>query len=59
MISASVSKLNNVFFICFDPEKIVLGDEKNNFRGDLTDMSAEKEALAVIQYLSLLVFNLF
>ena len=37
-----ISKLNKIFFGYFDPENILL--EKNN-RGDLTDISAKKEAL--------------
>ena len=39
------SKLNKMFFGYFDPENIFLVNEKINFRGDLTDNSAKKEAL--------------
>ena len=39
------SKLNDFFFGYFDPENIFLIIEINNFRGDLTDISAKKEGL--------------
>ena len=40
------SKLNKTFFGYFDPEKVILDNENNwYFRGELTDISAKKEAL--------------
>ena len=39
------SKLNKIFLGYFDPEKIFQIIEINNFQGDLTDISAKKEAL--------------
>ena len=39
------SKLNKISFGYFDPENIILDNKINNFRGDLTDISAKKEAL--------------
>ena len=41
------SKLNKILFGYFDPEKIFLDNKINNFRGELTDISAKKEALAL------------
>ena len=41
------SKLNKIFFGYFDPENILLDNEKKIFRGELTDISARKEALLV------------
>ena len=41
------SKLNKIFVGYFDPENIFLANKIINFRGDLTDNSAKKEALAV------------
>ena len=43
--SASVSKLNYIFFGYFDLEMIFLDNENNNFPGELTDISAKTEAL--------------
>ena len=34
-----------MFFGYFDPENILLDIKLSNFRGDLTDISAKKEAL--------------
>ena len=42
------SKLNYIFIGYFDPEKIFVDNEIKKIRGDLTDISAEKEALAVV-----------
>ena len=39
------SKLNEIFFGYFDPEKIFLDMKINNFQGELTDFSAINEAL--------------
>ena len=41
------SKLNKLFFGYFDPENIFIDNENNFFRGELTDNSAKKEALAM------------
>ena len=40
------SKLNEIFLEYFDPENIYLDNENKKLRGDLTDISAKKEALA-------------
>ena len=45
--SASISKLNYIFFGCVGPENIFQIIKINIFRGDLTDISAKNEALAV------------
>ena len=45
------SKVNNFIFGYFDPENIFLDNENNNFRGDLTDNSAKKEAMYSTGYL--------
>ena len=49
MISgASVFKImEKNFFGYFDPEKIYYKMKMNNFRGDLTDISAKTEALVI------------
>ena len=39
------SKCYKIFIVFLDPENIFLNNEKNNFQGDLTDISAKKEAL--------------
>ena len=41
----SFAKLNNFIFGYFDPENIFIDSEINIFRGDLSDISAKKEAL--------------
>ena len=41
------SKLNYIFVGYFNPENILLDNEIINFRGDLTDSAAKKEALAM------------
>ena len=38
-------KLNAILFGYFDPEKIVLDNENDNFQVDLSDISAKKEPL--------------
>ena len=43
--SASFLKLNKNFVGYFDPENVFLDNEKNNFWGELTVISAKKEAL--------------
>ena len=39
------SKIKIKIFGCFDPENIFLDNESKYFQGDLTDISAKKEAL--------------
>ena len=39
------SKLNKLFFGCFDPENIFWIMKMDNFQGELTDISAKKEAM--------------
>ena len=44
-----ISKLNQFIFGRFDPVNIFLIIKINNFRGDLTDVSAKKEALTTVR----------
>ena len=48
VVSASVSKVNKIFFGCFDIIRTLSDNESYNFRGGLTDISAKKEPLAVV-----------
>ena len=41
--SASIFKINKIFIVYFEPEKIFLIMKITNFRGDLTNISAKKE----------------
>ena len=41
----SFTNFNKIFFRYFDPENVFNIKKRNNFRGDLTDVSAEKEPL--------------
>ena len=43
------SKLNKIFFGFFDPGNIFLDKKINNFRGELTDISAKKEVLVGVR----------
>ena len=49
------SKLNKIIFGYFDPENIFIDNKIINFRGDLTDSSAKKEALMATYHLLLKV----
>ena len=43
--SAAVFKITEHVLGCFDPQRILLNNETNIFRGDLTSSSAIKEPL--------------
>ena len=47
MPSASFFKIKYIFFGYFDPERIFLDNENKYFWGELTDISAKKEALVM------------
>ena len=49
-----LSKSNKKCFGYFDPEKMFQIMKMNNFRGEITDVSDKKEALAVLLYTNLL-----
>ena len=48
LISASVFKIKQNLFGYFHPQNILIDNENKYFSGDLTDVSAQKEALELI-----------
>ena len=46
--SVLFSKSNKLFFGYFDPENTLSDNENKYFWGDLTDISAKKEALSIM-----------